>query len=117
MARGRLVPARAQFPGDRPTRYRPGCVRSVRGVDDAAGGLTGPGPVMGMVRGCSGAGLAGREAGACPAGPGPALLARGFAGHGSASRSVCRPGWSSAERGARVGSGGVYAVSWPVAVR
>jgi len=55
--------------------------------------------------------------------PGPAGLAwsraagRGFAGHGSASRPVCRPGWSSAERSAGAGSGGVYAVSRSVAVR
>jgi hypothetical protein len=45
------------------------------------------------------------------------VAGRGFAGHGSASRPVCRPGWSSAERSARAGSGGVYAVSRPVAVR
>lgn len=97
-----------------------GRIRPVRPVDDAAGGFTGPGPVMGRARGSSGAGLAGQEAGACPfrpAWPGPTLPARGFAGHGSASRPVCRPGWSSGERRARVGSGGAYAVSRPVAVR
>ena len=99
-----------------------GRIRAVRPIDDAAGGCTGPRPglVMGRARGSSGAGLAGQEAGACPfrpAGPGPALLAWGFAGHGSASRSGCRPAWSSAERRARAGSGGVYAVSRPVAVR
>ncbi len=97
-----------------------GRIRPVRPVDDAAGGFTGPGPVMGRARGSSGDGRAGREAGGCPfrpAWPGPRAAGRGFAGHGSASRPVCRPGWSSAERRARVGSGGGYAVSRPVAVR
>ena len=91
-------------------------MRPVRPIDDAAGGFIGPGPVMGIVRGSSGAGLAGQEAGACPFGPVVAwshAAGRSFAGHGSASRPVCRPGWSSAERSARVGSGGVYAVSRP----
>jgi len=79
-----------------------------------------PGPVMGIVRGGSGAGLAGQEAGACPFRPVVAWSqadGRTFAGHGSASRSICLPGWSSGERSARVGSGGVYAVSCSVAVR
>jgi hypothetical protein len=95
-----------------------GRMRPVRRIDDAAGGFTGPGPVMGIVRGSSGAGLAG-QAGGCPFRPVVArsrVAGRGFAGHGSASGSVCRPGWSSAERSARVGSGGAYAVSRPVAV-
>ncbi len=90
-----------------------GRIRPVRPVDDAAGGFTGPGPVMGRARGSNGAG---QEAGALPfrpAWPGPHVAGRGFAGHGSASRPVCRPGWSSGERRARVGSGGVYAVSCP----
>jgi hypothetical protein len=96
-----------------------GRIRPVRPVDDAAGGFTGPGPVMGIVRGSSGVGRVG-QAGGCPFRSVVAwshAAGRGFAGHGSASRPVCRPGWSSAERGARVGSGGVYAVSCPVAVR
>ena len=120
VARGRLFPARAQFPANRQARYRPRRRRPARPVDDAAGGFTEPGPVMGIARGSSGAGLAGREAGACPFRPVVAwshAAGRSFAGHGSASRPVCRPGWSSAERNARVGSGGVYAVSRPVAVR
>jgi hypothetical protein len=79
-----------------------------------------PGPVMGIVRGSSGAGLAGQEAGGCPFWPVVAwshVAGRTFAGHGSASISICLPGWSSGERSARVGSGGVYAVSCSVAVR
>ena len=96
-----------------------GRMRPVRPVDDAAGGFTGPGPVMGIVRGSSGAGLAGQEAGACPfrpAWPGPALLA-------AVSRVTARPPGSAGRAGAqqnagaRVGSGGAYAVSRPVAVR
>ena len=96
-----------------------GRIRPARGVDDAAGGFTGPGPVMGRARGGSGAGRVG-QAGGCPFRSVVAwshAAGCGFAGHGSASRPVCRPGWSSGERGARVGSGGVYAVSCPVAVR
>ncbi len=119
MARGRLCPARAQVPGTgRPATGR-GRMRPVRPIDHA-GGFIRPGPVMGMVRGGSGAGLAGQEAGACPFRPvvaWPHADGRSFAGHGSASRSICGPGWSSAERSARVGSGGVYAVSRSVAVR
>jgi hypothetical protein len=94
-----------------------GRIRPVRPVDDAAGGFTGPGLVMGRVRGSSGAG---QEAGACPFGAVVAwsrAAGRGFAGHGSASRSVCLLGWSSGEPSARVGFGGVYAVSRSVAVR
>ena len=78
-----------------------GRIRPVRPVDDAAGGFTGPGPVMGRARGSSGGG---QEAGACPFRPAVAwshAAGRSFAGHGSASRPVCRPGWSSAERSAR----------------
>jgi hypothetical protein len=96
-----------------------GRIRPVRRIDDAAGGFIGSGPVMGIVRGSSGAGLAGQEAGACPFRSVVArsrAAGRSFAGHGSASGSVCRPGWSSGERIARVGSGGAYAVSRPVAV-
>ena len=54
-----------------------------------------PGPVIGIVRGRSGAGLAGQEAGACPFWPVVAwshVDGRGLAGHGSASRSICLPG-------------------------
>src|SRR2546429_196270 len=40
-----------------------GRIRPARPVDDAAGGFTGPGPVMGTARDCSGAG---QEAGGCP---------------------------------------------------
>ena len=97
-----------------------GRIRPARPVDEAAGGFTGPGPVIGIVRDCSGALLAGQQAGACPFRPGLArsrAAGRSFAGHGSASRPVCRPGWSSAERSARAGSGGVYVVSRSVAVR
>ena len=96
-----------------------GRMRPVRPIDHA-GGFIRPGPVTGIVCGGSGAGLAGQEAGACPFRPVVARSradGRSFAGHGSASRPVCRPGWSSAERRARVGSGGVYAVSRSVAVR
>ena len=59
---------------------------------------------------------AGRQAGVRSGLPGPTLLA-------AVSRVTARPpgwrrpGWSSGERDARVGSGGVYAVSCPVAVR
>ena len=79
-----------------------------------------PGPVMGIVRGGSGAGLAGQEAGARPFRPVVAWSradGRGFAGHGSASRPVCRPGWSSAERSARLGSGGADVASRSMVVR
>ena len=54
-----------------------------------------PGPVIGIVRGSSGAGLAGQEAGACAF---RLIVAwsqadgRTFAGHGSASISICLPG-------------------------
>jgi len=88
----------------------------VRPIDRAAGGLTEPGPVLGMVRG----GLAGQEAGAGPFWPVAVwshAASRTFAGHGSASRSICLPGWSSGERSARVGSGGLYVVSCSVAAR
>ena len=77
-------------------------------------------------RGRSWASSAAAAATAWPGGrrvPVPAGLAwsraagRGFAGHGSASRPVCLLGWSSGARSARVGSGGVYAVSRSVAVR
>ena len=121
MARGRLFPARAQLAANgRPATWR-GRVhgRPVRPIDHA-GGFIRPGPVTGIVRGSSGAGLAGQEAGACPFGPIVAwshAAGRSFAGHGSASRSIWRPGWSSGERSARVGSGGAYAVSRSVAVR
>jgi len=66
-------------------------MRPVRPIDHAAGGFTGPGPVMGRARGSSGAGLAGQRAGACPFRP---ILSpshadgRTFAGHGSASISI-----------------------------
>jgi hypothetical protein len=119
---GRLCPARAQVPANRQARYRRGRMRQVRPIDHA-GGFIRPEPVMGMVRGGrggSGAGLAGQEAGACPFRPvvaWPHADGRSFAGHGSAFRSICGPGWSSAHRSARVGSGGVYAVSRSVAVR
>ncbi len=79
-----------------------------------------PGPVMGIVRGSSGDDLAGQEAGGCPFRPIVAwsqVDGRGLAGHGSASRSMCLPAWSSGERSARGGSGGVYAVSRSMAVR
>jgi hypothetical protein len=96
-----------------------GRMRPVRPIDHA-GGFIRPGPVTGIVRGGSGAGLAGQEAGACPFRPVVARShadGRSFAGHGSASRPVCRPGWSSAERSARAGCGSAYAVSRSVAVR
>jgi hypothetical protein len=67
-------------------------MRPARPVDDAAGGFIGPGPVMGIVRGSSGADLAGREAGACPFRPVVAWShadGRSVAGHGSASSSIC----------------------------
>lgn len=96
-------------------------MRPVRPIDDAAEGLTEPGPVMGIARGgSSSGGLAGREAGACSFGAVVAwshAASRTFAGHGSASRSICLPGWSSGERSARVGSGGLYVVSCSVAAR
>jgi hypothetical protein len=75
---------------------------------------------MGIVRGSSGAGLAGPEAGACPFRPVVAWShgdGRTVAGHGSASISICRPAWNLGERSVRAGSGGVYAVSCSVAVR
>ncbi len=120
MARCRLFPAGAQLAVNRQARYRPGRLSPVRGLDGAAGGFTEPGLVMGIVRGCGGGGLAGQEAGACAFGPVVAWSnadGRAFAGHGSASRSICLLGWSSGERSARVGSGGVYVVSRSVAVR
>ncbi len=113
-----VSPVRAQVPASRQAAIGRGRIRPARRIDDAAGGLIGPGPVMGIVRGSSGAGLAG-QAGGCPFRSVVAwshAAGRGFAGHGSASRPVCRPGGSSAERSARVGSGGAYAVSRPVAV-
>jgi hypothetical protein len=52
-----------------------------------------------------------------PAGPvSPGVDGRTFAGHGSASISICLSARSSGERGIRVGSGGVYVVSYLVAV-
>ena len=48
--------------------------------------------------------------------PGPSVDGRGLAGHGSASRSICLPGWSSAERSARLGSDGVDVASRSMAV-
>jgi hypothetical protein len=113
MVRCRLFPARALVPANRQARHRPRADEAGP-PDPAAGGFTGPGPVMGIVRGSSGAGLASQQAGACPFRPVLAwshAAGRSFAGHGSACRSICRPGWSSGERRARVGSGGVYAVS------
>jgi len=95
-------------------------MRPIRGLDHAAGGFIEPGPVMGIVRGSSGDGLTGPEAGACPFRPVVAwshVDCRTFAGHGSASISICLPGWSSEERSARLGSGGVYVVSRSMAVR
>ena len=91
-----------------------------RGLDHAAGGFTEPGPVTGIVRGSSGDDLAGQEAGACAFRPVVAwsrVDGRGLAGHGSASRSICLPGWSSGERSARLGSDGVYVASRSMAVR
>ena len=85
--RGAGCPARTRFPANRQPATGRGRMRPVRPVDDAAGGLIGPGPVMGIVRGSSGAGLAGQQAGGCPvrpAGPGPALLA-------AVSRVTARP--------------------------
>ena len=70
-------------------------MRPIRGLDHAAGGFIEPVPVMGMVRGSSGGGLAGQEA---AAGPFRLVVAwsgadgRTFAGHGSASRSIRVPG-------------------------
>ena len=95
-------------------------MRPVRGLDHAAGGFIEPGPVMGIVRGSSGGGLADQEAAACPVRPVVAWSGadgRTFAGHGSASRSICLPGWSSGERSARLGSGGMYVASRSMAVR
>ena len=97
-----------------------GRMRPVRPIDDAPGGFIEPGPVMGTVRGSSGGGLADQEAAACPVRPVVAWSGadgRTFAGHGSASRSICRSAWSSEKRSARLGSGGVYAVSRSMAVR
>jgi hypothetical protein len=75
---------------------------------------------MGIVRGSSGGNLAGREAGEYPFGPvlvWSHAAGRTVAGHGSASRSICLPVWSSGVRSVRLGSDGVYAVSCSVAVR
>ena len=75
---------------------------------------------MGIIRGSSGVGLASQEAGACAFRPVVAwshVDGRTFAGHGSASRSICLPVWSSGERSARVCSGALDAVSCSVAVR
>ena len=101
-------------PAIRRRRMRPG------GLDRAAGSFIEPGPVTGIVRGGSGDDLAGQEACACPFRPIVAsshVDGRGLAGHGSASRSMCLPAWSSPERRVRVGSGGVYAASRSMAVR
>jgi len=97
-----------------------GRIRPVRGIDHAAGGRIEPGPVIGILRARSGGDLAGQEAGACPFRPVVAssrVDGRGLAGHGSASRSICLPAWSSGERSARLGSGGVYVASRSMAVR
>ena len=94
MARGRLCPARAQVPASRQARCRPRAHQAGPRLDRAAGGFTGPGPVMGRARGSSGDGLAGQQAGAGPvrpAWPGPALLA-------AVSRVTARPPGRSAGR-------------------
>jgi hypothetical protein len=107
---------RALFPADWQARYRPGAHRA---------GPPGRWRGGGFDRAGAGHGQSPRQRRRRPGRPGgrrvpvPAGLAwsrvagRGVTGHGSASRSTCRPGWSSRERGARVGSGGVYAGSCP----
>ena len=120
MARGRLFPARPQFPATRQPAIRRGRRRPVRGLDHAAAGFIEPRPVIGMLRGRSGGDDAGQEAGVCALGPVVAWShgeGWGLAGHGSACRSICLPGWSSAERRARLGSGGMDVASRSMAVR